>query len=96
MQKSLGNMRKGQLLRSLFSDPLPEGHPVDKDNCLSYPGTIRGKLGEFCANSASARWEPTELSSWNSVRSKNLGTEEKRVITKGVSSLEESSERKGT
>ena len=35
--KFLGNERKRQLLRSLFSDPLPEGHPVDRDSfCLSY------------------------------------------------------------
>ena len=34
--KFLGNKRKRQLLRSLFSDPLPEGHPVDRDSffCL--------------------------------------------------------------
>ena len=29
-----GKRRKRQLLRSLFSDPLPEGHPVDRDNSL--------------------------------------------------------------
>ena len=28
----LGNKSKRQLLRSLFSDPLPEGHPVDRDS----------------------------------------------------------------
>ena len=33
----LGNMTKRQLLRSLLSDPLQEGHPVDRDNffCLN-------------------------------------------------------------
>ena len=34
MLKFLGKRRKRQLLRSLFSDPLPEGHPVDRDNFL--------------------------------------------------------------
>ena len=29
--KFLGKKRKRQLLRSLLSDPLPEGHPVDRD-----------------------------------------------------------------
>ena len=32
MQKFLGNRRKRQLLRSLSSDPVSEGHPVDRDN----------------------------------------------------------------
>ena len=37
--KFLGKKRKRQLLRSLFSDSLPEGHPVDRDNffCLRAP-----------------------------------------------------------
>ena len=30
--KFLGKKRKRQLLRSLLSDPLPEGHPVDRDH----------------------------------------------------------------
>ena len=36
--KVLGKKRKRQLLRSLFPDPLPEGHPVDRDNffCLIF------------------------------------------------------------
>ena len=38
VRKFLGKKRKRQLLRSLFSDPLPEGHPVDRDNffCLIF------------------------------------------------------------
>ena len=32
MLEFLGNMKKRQLLRSLFPDPLPEGHPVDRDS----------------------------------------------------------------
>ena len=37
MLKFLGKRKKRQLLRSLFSDPLPEGHPGDRDNfiCLN-------------------------------------------------------------
>ena len=37
MLKFLGTKRKRQLLRSLSSDPLPEGHPVDRDSffCLA-------------------------------------------------------------
>ena len=31
MLKFLGKKRKRQLLRSLLSDPLPEGHPVNRD-----------------------------------------------------------------
>ena len=33
----LGKKWKRQLLRSLFPDPLPEGHPVDRDSlfCLT-------------------------------------------------------------
>ena len=34
MLKLLGKKRKRQLLRCLSSDPLSEGHPVDRDNCL--------------------------------------------------------------
>ena len=45
MLKFLGRKRKRQLLRSLSSDPLPEGHPVDRDNffCPRKPplGTVR-------------------------------------------------------
>ena len=34
MLKFLGKKRKRQLLRSLSSDPLSEGHPVYRDNFL--------------------------------------------------------------
>ena len=31
MLKFIGRKWKRRLLRRLFSDPLPEGHPVDRD-----------------------------------------------------------------
>ena len=45
----LGNERKRQLLRSLFSDPFPEGHPVDRDSFFSvlFPGAFPKALRIF-------------------------------------------------
>ena len=46
MAKFLGNKRKRQLLRSLFADPLPEGHLVDRDSFsfLTREGTLVVRL----------------------------------------------------
>ena len=48
MLKFLGKKRKRQLLRSLSSDPLSEGHPVYRDNflCLNVKSYFKkGKWG---------------------------------------------------
>ena len=50
MLKFLGNRRKGQLLKSLLSDPLPEGHRVDRDSF-------------FCLIPAICHWTMTEINS---------------------------------
>ena len=49
--KFLGKKRKKQLLRNLFSDPLPEGHPVDGQFFLSYV------FGQFWPKTAKERLE---------------------------------------
>ena len=50
--KFLGKRRKRQLLRSLFSDPLPEGHPVDRDHFLRLTNGGLGPLSAVGAQSS--------------------------------------------
>ena len=47
MLKFIGKKRKRQLLRSLSSDPLSEGHPVYRDTflCLNNPASGGGTEG---------------------------------------------------
>ena len=51
-----GNTRKRQLIRSLFSDPLPEGHPVGRDSFFCLSGFRRAQ------STRTAKFDPRTLS----------------------------------
>ena len=51
-----GNKRKRQLLRSLFSDPLPEGHPVDRDSFLCLTISVRFRRFRAMLNNLMGFW----------------------------------------